>query len=113
MIGPRIAALRRASGISQSDMADMLRISASAIGMYEQGRREPALDVLTGMAEIFGVSIDFMVTGKACCDEEEERLVAFFTERVNCTDMRLANRRVRPFSREELAALFAAMLMEP
>lgn len=113
MLGPRIAALRRSAGISQSELAQMLKISPSAVGMYEQGRREPALDVLAAMAEIFGVTIDFLVTGKAINTEEQSRLNQLLLERVNIGDARLSNRRVRPFSREELAVLFAAMLMEP
>ncbi|MBQ6997909.1 MAG: helix-turn-helix transcriptional regulator [Oscillospiraceae bacterium] len=113
MLGARIAALRRAAGISQSELAKMLKISPSAVGMYEQGRREPALDVLAEMANIFGVTIDFLVTGKAGSSEEETKLTQLLLERVNATDLRLNNRGVRPFSREELAVLFAAMLMEP
>lgn len=113
MLGPRIAALRRAAGISQSELAQMLKISPSAVGMYEQGRREPALDILAAMANIFGVTIDFLVTGKASSVQEEDRLTQVLMERVNIGDARLNNRRVRPFSREELAVLFAAMLMEP
>lgn len=113
MLGPRIATLRKAAGISQSELAQMLKISPSAVGMYEQGRREPALDILVAMAEIFGVSIDFLVTGKAGNTEEEDRLTKILLERVNAADLKLADRRARPFSREELAVLFAAMLMEP
>lgn len=113
MLGPRIAALRRAAGISQSELAQKLKISPSAVGMYEQGRREPALDILAAMAEIFGVTIDFLVTGKAGSSEEENRLTQLLLDRVNAADLRLSNRRERPFSREELAVLFAAMLMEP
>ena len=113
MLGPRIAALRRAAGISQSELAQMLKISPSAVGMYEQGRREPALDVLAEMARVFGVTIDFLVTGKAGSAQEEDQLMQVLMERVNISDARLNNRRVRPFSREELAVLFAAMLMEP
>jgi len=113
MLGPRIATLRKAAGISQSELAQMLKISPSAVGMYEQGRREPALDILVTMAEIFGVSIDFLVTGKAGNTEEEDRLTKILLERVNAADLKLADRRARPFSREELAVLFAAMLMEP
>ena len=113
MLGPRIAALRRAAGISQSELAQMLKISPSAVGMYEQGRREPALDILAAMAEIFGVTIDFLVTGKAGNTEEESRLTQLLLERVNASDLRLNDRKARPFSREELAVLFAAMLMEP
>ena len=113
MFGARIAALRRAAGISQSELAKMLKISPSAVGMYEQGRREPALDILVAMAEIFGVTIDFLVTGKTGNTEEEDRLTNLLLERVNAADLRLSNRKNRPFSREELAVLFAAMLMEP
>lgn len=113
MLGVRIAALRRAAGISQSELAQKLRISPSTVGMYEQGRREPALDILAEMAQIFGVTIDFLVTGKAGSTQEEDHLMQLVAERVNATDTRLNNRRVRPFSREELAVLFAAMLMEP
>ena len=113
MLGPRIATLRKAAGISQSELAQMLKISPSAVGMYEQGRREPALDILVAMAEIFGVTIDFLVTGKAGNTEEEDRLTKILLERVNAADLKLADRRTRPFSREELAVLFAAMLMEP
>jgi len=113
MLGLRIATLRRAAGISQSELANMLKISPSAVGMYEQGRREPALDILAAMAEFFGVTIDFLVTGKAGNTEEEDRLTQLLLERVNAADLRLNDRRVRPFSREELAVLFAAMLIEP
>ena len=113
MLGPRIAALRRSAGISQSELADKLKISPSAGGMYEQGRREPALDILVAMAEIFDVTLDFLVTGKAASTEEESRLNQLLSERVSALDSQLGNRRVRPFSREELAVLFAAMLMEP
>lgn len=113
MLGLRIAALRRSAKLSQAELAQLLKISPSAVGMYEQGRREPALDVLTAMAEIFGVSIDFLVTGKATNQQERGQINALLLERVSAADQRLDNRRVRPFSREELAVLFAAMLMEP
>ena len=113
MLGLRIAALRRSAKLSQAELAKKLKISPSAVGMYEQGRREPALDVLAEMAQIFGVSIDFLVTGKAANPQEYGMLNQILTERVVAADERLDSRRVRPFSREELAVLFAAMLMEP
>ena len=113
MLGPRIAALRRSAKLSQAELAEKLKISPSAVGMYEQGRREPALDILVEMAQIFGVSIDFLVTGKASNSQEQGFINQLLTERVAVADQRLDSRRVRPFSREELAVLFAAMLMEP
>ncbi len=61
MLGARIAALRKKAGLSQSELAKCLRISPSAVGMYEQGRREPSLDMLVELARTFGVSTDFLL----------------------------------------------------
>ena len=113
MLGARIAVLRRSAKLSQAELAKQLKISPSAVGMYEQGRREPALDILANMAEIFEVSIDFLVTGKAATPQEHDKINKLLLDRVVSADQRLDSRRVRPFSREELAVLFAAMLMEP
>ena len=41
MLGARIALLRRQRGMSQKELAARLGVSPSAVGMYEQGRREP------------------------------------------------------------------------
>lgn len=49
--------------MSQLQLAEALHISASTIGMYEQGRRSPGLDVLIRMSRIFGVSLDYLITG--------------------------------------------------
>jgi transcriptional regulator with XRE-family HTH domain len=34
--------------------------------MYEQGRREPPIDILVAMSEEFGVTIDYLVTNRIC-----------------------------------------------
>ena len=113
MLGARIAALRRAAGMNQSALAEKLRISPSAVGMYEQGRREPSLQILAEIAEIFDVSIDFLVTGKPMNDPEEKLIQELLLNRVGVVDTKLERRSDRPLSRQELAVLFAAMLMEP
>lgn len=64
MLGDRIASLRKAFGISQAELAKHLHISSSAIGMYEQGRREPSLDMLIALSQEFGVTLDYLVSGK-------------------------------------------------
>jgi transcriptional regulator with XRE-family HTH domain len=113
MLGVRLAALRKAAGMSQAYVAKELKISASAIGMYEQGRRSPSIELLAKMAELYGVSIDFLITGKAQSAQENQLLNDVLLDRVAVTDLRLENRSSRPFSRQELAVLVAAMLMEP
>ncbi len=99
--------------MSQSELASALTISPSAVGMYEQGRREPPVEVLSSLADIFQVSIDYLVTGQTQNKREQERIGGVWMERVAAADRRLAGRPLRPFSRQELAVLFAAMLMEP
>ena len=63
MLGARIALLRRSKGLSQRALAAALDVSPSTVGMYEQERRIPSTDLLVEMAELFGVSTDFLLTG--------------------------------------------------
>ena len=113
MLGPRIAALRKAAGMSQAELAQKLDVSTSAVGMYEQGRREPRVDLVTRMAEIFGVSTDFLINGQIRDARDEAAIGQALTERITAADKHMDGRSRRPFSRQELAVLFAALLMDP
>ncbi len=112
MLGARIAALRKAAGWNQAELASRLQISPSAVGMYEQGRREPSADTLVAMARVLGVSVDYLLTGTPR-EQETAALDTLLQDRITSADRRLEQRTSRPFSRQELAVLFAAMLMEP
>ena len=112
MLGARIAALRRGAGLSQAELAGQLQISASAMGMYEQGRREPSAQMLVALARVLGVSTDYLLTGIPAPDQRDQ-LQQMLLDRITSADRRLEGRTDRPFSRQELAVLFAAMLMEP
>ena len=56
--------LRQRAGYSQQDLADILKISKSTIGMYEQGRRSPDYETLEKIADIFNVDMNFLMGGK-------------------------------------------------
>ena len=56
MLGTRIAALRREAGLSQAELAQRLQVSPSALGMYEQERREPSMQTLVKLSRELGVS---------------------------------------------------------
>ena len=111
MLGARIAALRREAGLSQAELASRLQVSPSALGMYEQGRREPSADTLVRLSRELGVTTDYLLTGKLA-ERETVKLDELLLGRIRAADQRLEQRQQRPFSREELAVLFAAMLME-
>lgn len=64
MLPCRITQLRRSIGMNQLQLAEKLHLSPSAIGMYEQGRRTPNVDILIQMSRLFNVSLDYLITGK-------------------------------------------------
>ena len=109
MLGERIALLRRGKGWSQMELAQQLHISASAVGMYEQGRREPSLEGLVELAAVFGVSADYLLTGKPLTQTDEAVLSHLMAGPL--LGIRGGNR-ASSFSREELRLLYEAMLQE-
>ena len=66
--------LREDRDITRKDLATALNISVSTLGMYEQGRREPNIDMIIKMADYFDVSIDFLV-GRSFKNENNELLL--------------------------------------
>jgi transcriptional regulator with XRE-family HTH domain len=66
MLIKQIESLRIKQGWSQAELARRLHLSPSTVGMYEQGRREPPIDILVAMSEEFGVTIDYLVTNRIC-----------------------------------------------
>lgn len=75
MLAKRIKLLRKQKGLTQKQLADLLDISASTVAMYETGRREPDTQTLNKFAELFGVSVDYLL-GREKTDMErlEENL---------------------------------------
>lgn len=63
MLGMRIAILRISNGWSQAELARRIGVSTSAIGMYEQGRREPSLGLVVRLAQELGVTTDYLLMG--------------------------------------------------
>lgn len=111
MLGERIGVLRRAKGLSQAELADRLGISASAMGMYEQNRREPSVQTLVRLAQELQVSTDFLLTGRSA-PPDTDPLPQLLEYCVDAADRKLETRPDRPFSRQELATLFAALLRD-
>lgn len=57
----RIKELRTEFGITQADLAKLLKISDRAVGYYEKGEREPDNGTLIKIAEYFKVSVDYLL----------------------------------------------------
>ena len=63
-LGERIYKLRTEKEMSQGDLADALEVSRQSISKWETNGSVPELDKLVKLSEIFGVSLDELVTGK-------------------------------------------------
>lgn len=65
----KLRQLRNNKGLYQKDLAKMLNVSVSSIGMYETGKCQPDPDNLKKLASIFNVSIDYLL------DNEENKTI--------------------------------------
>ena len=55
--------LRVSRDITQEQLASMLGVSRSAIGMYETGGRQPDFEMMEAIADIFNVDMDYLMGG--------------------------------------------------
>ena len=59
-MGERLRALRKAKGWSQEALGKKLNKTKSVISGYEANLRTPPLDVMTSLAALYGVSLDYL-----------------------------------------------------
>lgn len=61
MFGDKVKKLRKRHDLTQKELAQKLGVSPAAIGLYEQNRRIPDVDVIKNIAKIFSVSTDYLL----------------------------------------------------
>lgn len=57
-VGKRIAEYRKASGMSQEEMAEKLYVTRQALSKWENGISLPSVDMLCELSKMFSVSIE-------------------------------------------------------
>ena len=60
-IKERLKRLRKENGVSRKEVADYIGVSVSAYSNYEQGIREPSLDVLLKLSDFFDTTCDYLL----------------------------------------------------
>ena len=63
-IGNSIAKLRKKSGLTQSQLAQKLNISDKTVSRWENGLGFPEITQFPVLSELFGVSVDYLMTGE-------------------------------------------------
>lgn len=77
MLNQRIKERREALNLTQAELAEIIGISPSTIGMYEQGRREPDTKILKLLVYNLKTSSDYLLginndnALKSCVDNEK------------------------------------------
>lgn len=61
-LGDKLTMLRKQKNLSQGDLADKIGVSRDAIGKYERGDIMPTADKAKKMADVLGVSLDFLMS---------------------------------------------------
>lgn len=77
-IGERIFELRKAKGLSQEELAEKLGVSRQSVSKWESGNVMPDIDKAVAMSELFGVTTDYLLTGKkaeSVADSEIEEII--------------------------------------
>lgn len=63
-LSQRIKELRKAKGYTQKELADFLSLAQTSVANYENGTRVPDTEKLQKLADIFEVSLDYLVGRK-------------------------------------------------
>lgn len=73
IIAANIAELRKASGMTQNDLAEKLNYSDKAVSKWERGESIPDVSVLKAISDCFGVTVDYLLTREHKLYQEEKR----------------------------------------
>ena len=64
-LSEKLMALRKKQGLSQSELAEALHISRQAISRWESGQAVPSIDNLKYLSDLYGVSVDYLLSTRA------------------------------------------------
>ena len=65
-LGERISALRRKKKYSQEYVAEHMNVSRQAVSKWEKNLSIPDTKNLIRLADLFGVSVEYLMTGQEC-----------------------------------------------
>ena len=71
-MGSFLAALRRASGMTQKELAERLNVSDKSVSRWERDEGAPDLSLIPVIAEVFGVTCDELLRGERAAAGAED-----------------------------------------
>ncbi len=108
-IGQFIAALRRASGMTQQDIADRLHVSNKAVSRWERDECAPDISLIPDLAALLGVSCDELLRGERILETERTETAAGVEPRVSRQIKGLLHRTLSTFKTLSYIAIALAL----
>ena len=62
ILGEKLTQARKAVGLTQADVAAKMNVSRQAVSRWESGQSKPSTERLLALGELYGVSIDQLLT---------------------------------------------------
>jgi transcriptional regulator with XRE-family HTH domain len=82
-LGQRLRRCRERMGWSQIDVASKVGTSNMNISHYERDTREPSIETLTRLAELYNVSVQWLITGSDVSTQQKD--IYDLLQRKDCT----------------------------
>ena len=83
--GDRLKALRKSVGYTQTELGELLGVKKSVVCLYEKELRNPSIENIAELVQIFGVDADYLI-GTDCLvktkKKGEEKIYAITKEEV-------------------------------
>lgn len=73
-LGEKIKACRQAAGMSQEKVAELVGVSRQAVTKWEANQSAPNTENLFKLAEIFGTTVDFLLTSREAENSPAEQI---------------------------------------
>ena len=100
-------------GVSVTRATVEMGLSRTIGSKWKRTGATPNGETLNRIAEYFGVTTDYLLTGRPLNPPDQQAVSRILLHSLDQAQGQLRSRRNEPLSRQELAALFAAMLLEP
>ncbi|MEC0092636.1 helix-turn-helix domain-containing protein [Paenibacillus macquariensis] len=113
----RIAELREGRQWTQEELSQSIGITRASLSHYEKNRRKPDFEILTKLADVFGVSIDYLIGRTTHSEVVMDDDVRHFVDDLELSDDKLLEKfnltiDGRSISEEEAKRFIAFIRME-
>ena len=117
--GERLKELRSERGLTLSQMADKFHKTKASFSAYENDKRKPDMDLISDIADYFGVSVDYLLGRSGMKNdpygkvkdalEDDPELMEFWDEMHKRDDIKLMFKQTKNMSPESVKSVVQFM----